>query len=93
MVKWSSVARADLKDIHAFISRDSKYYANQVANEIIDKSEQLELFPNMGRMVEEFNDPNLREIIIYSYRLIYQITFEGLEVVTIVHCRRNYTGD
>jgi toxin ParE1/3/4 len=93
LVKWSSVARADLKDIHAFISRDSKYYANQVANEIIDKSEQLELFPNMGRMVEEFNDPNLREIIIYSYRLIYQITSEGLEVVTIVHCRRNYTGD
>ena len=93
MVKWSSVARADLKDIHAFISRDSKYYANQVASEIVDKSEHLELFPNMGRSVEEFNDPNLREIFIYSYRLIYQITGEDLEVVTIIHCRRNFTPD
>ncbi len=93
MVKWSSVALADLKEIHAFVSRDSKYYANQVANEIIDKSKHLELFPNMGRIVEEFNDSNLREIIAYSYRLIYQITEEGLEVVTIIHCRRNLTRD
>ena len=93
MVKWSSVAKADLREIYAFIKKDSKFYAQKVASEIIAKSEALESFPNMGRVVEELNDPNLREIIVYSYRLIYQISKESIEIVTLVHSRRNYSPD
>jgi len=93
LVKWSSVAKADLREIYAFIKKDSQFYAQKVANEIIAKSEALESFPNMGRVVEELNNPNLREIIVYSYRLIYQISTESIEIVTLVHSRRNYFPD
>lgn len=90
MVKWSPVAKADLKEIYAFIKKDSQFYAQKVANEIIAKSEALETFPNMGRVVEELNDPNLREIIAFSYRLIYQVSIDGIEIVALVHSRRNH---
>jgi len=93
LVKWSLVTTADLREIYAFIKKDSQFYAQKVANEIIAKSEALESFPNMGRVVEELNDPNLREIIVYSYRLIYQISTDGIEIVTLVHSRRNFSPD
>ncbi len=93
MVRWSPVAKADLKEVYAYISRDSRYYAKKVASEIVTRSEALETYPRMGRTVEEFNDPNLRELIIYSYRLIYRISDNNIEVVALVHCRKNYHFD
>ncbi len=41
MVEWSIPAKLDLKDIHDYIARDSKFYAKKVSQEIINKSEVL----------------------------------------------------
>lgn len=71
MVTWSIPARNDLKRIHDYIACNSKYYAIKVSQEFIEKSETLTDFPKMGRAVPEVADPNIRELIIYSYRLIY----------------------
>ncbi len=49
MVKWSEPAKADLRNIHDYIARDSRYYARKVIDEIIEKSSRLEDFPYSGR--------------------------------------------
>ncbi len=49
MVKWTKPARQDMKQIHDYIARDSKYYAKKVIQEIVDKSQRLNDFPKMGR--------------------------------------------
>lgn len=64
MVRWSNTSKLDLHQIYDYIAKDSVYYAKKVVNDIIDKSEYLELFPNIGRKVEEINDNDLKEIII-----------------------------
>jgi len=46
MVKWSVLAEQDLKQIHDFIARDLRRYAQKVVMDIIDKSEALELSRN-----------------------------------------------
>ncbi|WP_079493557.1 type II toxin-antitoxin system RelE/ParE family toxin [Maledivibacter halophilus] len=48
MVKWSRLARNDLKLIYEYIAHDSKIYAKKVVNEIVNKSEYIESFPQMG---------------------------------------------
>lgn len=93
MVKWASPAKDDLKDIHDYIARDSKYYAQKVSQDIVDKSEQLENFPMMGRIVPELEDTNIREIFIYSYRLIYEVTSGSVQVLALIHGKRNFTGN
>jgi plasmid stabilization system protein ParE len=35
MVVWSQPAKADLRNIHDFIARDSKFYAKKTTQEII----------------------------------------------------------
>lgn len=90
MVKWSVPARNDLKQIHDYIANDSKYYARKVIQEIVAKTEALTDFPEMGRVVPEISDQNIRELIIYSYRLVYEISAGGIEVLAIIHGRRDF---
>ena len=93
MVRWTYTSKLDLKQIYNYIAKDSLYYAKKVINDIVEKSEQLDMFPNIGRKVEEVNEEELKEIIIYSYRLIYRIVEDGVNIVALVHCRQNLTSD
>lgn len=90
MVKWSNPAKLDLKQIHDYIAKDSKFYAKKVSEEIVNKSEILSSFPEIGRIVPEIGDPNIREIIIYSYRLIYEVFPNKAEVLALIHSKRNF---
>ena len=49
----------------------------------------LAQFPRSGRKVPEFDDDNVRELIVYSYRLIYRLTSEGILIAAIIHGSRN----
>jgi len=92
MVEWSGPAKRDLKQIHDYIAQDSKYYAKNVVQNIVGKSGTLEPFPKVGRMVPEINDPNVREIFVYSYRLLYEVRPNRVEILAIVHGRRDFSN-
>jgi toxin ParE1/3/4 len=53
MVRWSKPAKADLKQIHDYIAKDSGFYARKVAQTIVEKTEELPPFPERGRIVPE----------------------------------------
>jgi plasmid stabilization system protein ParE len=72
MVKWSVPARNDLKQIHDYIAKDSKFYAQNVIQKIVTKTETITELPEIGRIVPEISDQNIMELIVYSYRLIYE---------------------
>ena len=90
MVKWSKTATGDLRKIYNYISSDSEVYAERVVNEIISKSEYLKEYPNIGRVVPELNNSKVRELIVYSYRMVYQLENENIEILTLVHSRKNF---
>ena len=87
---WSNPAKIDLKQIHDYIARDSRFYAKKVSSEIVEKTETLNLFPKVGRIVPEVEDPNVRELLIYSYRVIYEILPDRIEVLALIHSKRNF---
>lgn len=41
--------------------------------------------PFSGRMVPEYEQVQVREVIVNNYRVIYRVTGSGLVVETIVH--------
>jgi toxin ParE1/3/4 len=94
MVKWSAPARDDLKQIHDYIAKDSKYYARRVIQEIIAKTENLIEHPEIGRIVPEVSDQNVRELIVYSYRLVYEISESGgrIEILAVIHGKRDFNS-
>ena len=90
MVRWTVPAKRDLKKIFEFIVEDSKFYAQKVSQDIIDSTEKLNQFPEIGKMVPEIEEPNIRELIVYSYRLVYEIKPESIDVLAIIHGKRDF---
>jgi len=60
---------------------------------VIEKSESLNNFPKIGRVVPEQNNNNIRELFIYSYRLIYQIINPDVEIIAFIHGARDLTSE
>ena len=87
-VKWTPSALSDLQNIREYIAYDSVYYADIFVNDAFSATEQLELFPEMGRIVPEIGDPAVRELIHGSYRIIYEVIENNAHIVTIVHGKR-----
>ncbi|MBP9014775.1 MAG: type II toxin-antitoxin system RelE/ParE family toxin [Smithellaceae bacterium] len=90
MVIWAKPAKIDLKAIHDFISSDSKYYAKKVVQDIIDRTNIIQTYPLIGRKVPEIGDENVREIFVYSYRILYEIKSKKIYIIGIIHGRRDF---
>jgi toxin ParE1/3/4 len=86
-VIWSQESLDDLNSIAEYISRDSLYYAQQVVEHILERSEGLIDQPKIGRKVPELNDPNVRECFVYSNRLIYEINTD-IQILAVIHGNR-----
>jgi len=87
-VVWSLTATADLESIVEYIFRDSEFYAATVARELVAAARSLTTFSERGRMVPEYEDPGIREIMVRRYRLIYRVGSDRVEVVRIIHGAR-----
>jgi plasmid stabilization system protein ParE len=88
MVIWTARARADLKAIHDYIAKDAPLNAKTVVRELLRKADTLTDLPQLGRVVPELNDVQLREIPCYSWRILYHLRHGRIYIVTLVHKRR-----
>ena len=89
MVKWTDHAKVQLRDIHEYIARNSPLYARRVAEALVNKTIGLDDLPRSGRIVPELNEETVRELPLYSYRILYEIKPAHIEVLAIIHKRRD----
>lgn len=70
-------ARADLEDIVRYIARHNPDAAVRMGNGLIARAEGLAAFPEIGRIVPEFRQPGLREVIHRTFRVSYRVKRGG----------------
>jgi toxin ParE1/3/4 len=61
-VIWSPAARDDLHDRVVFIERDNPYRAMSFGYRLISETDRLQEFPELGRILPEYRNDNVREI-------------------------------
>jgi len=91
-VVWTDTARRHLAAIHEYIAHDSPRYAMRMVDRLLARSEQLEQFPESGRMVPEYDDPRIRQLIEPPYRIIYRVRDNRIDVLAVVHSARQSLG-
>ena len=88
-IRWTELSVDDLKTIRDYIAQDSVRYASITINRIYDRAQILSRQPLSGRIVPEFDDPKIRELIIRNYRLVYLIiNEESVEILRIYNSAR-----
>lgn len=84
-IKITPKAKKDIAGIYNYILQDSYQNAELVAESIIKKIETLRQQPDFGKIVKEFNNPIIREIKLFKYRIK---TASLVEIITIQHSAR-----
>ena len=74
-----------------YISVDAPDRAIQFGQFLISRTRVLERFPELGRIVPEFGDPLIREVIVHrNYRVVYRVNHREqlIEVIRFWHAAR-----
>jgi addiction module RelE/StbE family toxin len=87
-VDWSRRALQDLESIAEYIATDSATYAGIVVKKIVSHVKTLAKFPRIGRKGPEFDDENIRELLVYSYRIIYRLQEDAVVIAAVIHGKR-----
>jgi len=91
MVKivWTELSLFDLKEIFDYITANSNRYATITTNKIYQRVQVIADNPNTGKIVDEFNEKSIRELIEGKYRIIYSIkTNSQVDILRIYHSAR-----
>lgn len=89
-VFFSASARRDLQAIVQYISQDKPEAARNWAESIKESVMMLADYPRAGRVVPEYADESLREIVKGQYRIVYKIDEQNhsIIVVAVHHANR-----
>ena len=91
MVKivWTELSTVDLKEIFNYIDENSHSYAAITTNKIYETVQVIADNPFSGRIVTEFNENSIRELIEGNYRIIYRIKSEiQVDILRVYHSAR-----
>ncbi len=82
---WSALAKEHLREIDRYISEGSPFYSIIFIDKLIASVEKVGAFPRIGRVVPEFDQDSLREILFHNYRIVYSIKDDTVTIAAIVH--------
>jgi toxin ParE1/3/4 len=87
---WAPSARIDLKELASYIAESRPIVAARFVKQVFHIVEHLADFPKSGRVVPEFDDPNIREVIRKPCRIVYRIKPQQriVEIARIWHAAR-----
>jgi toxin ParE1/3/4 len=89
-IKFSRSARSDIEDIVRYISIDNPDRGLLFGKFLIEHTRSLGQFPERGRVVPEFEDESVRELIVKAYRVVYRVKHDQqlVEVIRFWHAGR-----
>jgi plasmid stabilization system protein ParE len=88
-IRWTDPAIESLRNLHGYIAKDSEIYASNFIQRIVLAVEKLGAFPRLGRVVPEADEETIRELLYQNYRIIYRLKSEFIEILTVIHGRRD----
>lgn len=80
----------DLQEVVRYISFDNPEAVERLGLQLIEKTRVLVSFPELGRIVPDFEEPGIRELIFKPYRIVYRVNHERrlVEVARYWHAAR-----
>ena len=88
-VRWAGRAKTDLRSAVEYIKKQSAGSAAAFLAQVLETARSLADLSERGRAVPELGDPDVRELLVGSYRLLYEVQADTVWVLRIVHGNRD----
>ena len=88
-IRFAESAVADLEEIKRwYAAQDVPDVGDQLISEIFERVETLRDHPDIGRVVPEFDQPFLRELIHPPFRIVYRRESKHVRIVRVWRSER-----
>jgi toxin ParE1/3/4 len=85
---WTLRAQKDLIEIGEYIAKDKSASARKWVEKLRDHARVAKEMPMAGRMVPEIGRDDIREVFVKSYRIVYLIKTNSIEILTVFEGHR-----
>ena len=91
-IEFAESALRDLEDILAwYADQQVPDVGERLVRELFARSEQLVISPESGRIVPEFDEITIRELIHPPFRLVYRLDVSAIWIVRVWRSERLLT--
>lgn len=92
-LRWSQRALGRAGEIADYMAERDEEVASTWIDALFETVDKLDEFPKLGRVVPEFAQEEVRELIWNRYRILYQLRNGDVEILTVVYARQNLIDD
>ena len=92
-VIWAPLAREQVAEAFAFISAQRPSAALRWFDEVVERAGSLSSFPDLGRMMPEAGRPEVREVIVDPYRVVYRRDPDIIVILGVFHSRQSVDAE
>ncbi|MFN8619036.1 MAG: type II toxin-antitoxin system RelE/ParE family toxin [Dehalococcoidia bacterium] len=86
-VRWSQKAKSDIRAIRAQRAKYSVESSDALVRALARRTRQLAEFPDSGRMIPEFENTYLRELIEQEFRIMYERFPDSIVIICVIPAR------
>ena len=81
---WTLRAREDLRAVGRYIARDNPKAARAWVARLVAAGRRAAAAPRSGRIVPEIGNPDYREVLVRTYRIVYRIERDRKAIVVLM---------
>lgn len=87
-IRWSDNALADLNSIVRYIFQENPVAAFDLEDMVLSSTQNLLQFPYSGRIGHVFGT---RELVVHpNYMVVYRIDAPLIQIISVVHTKKQY---
>ncbi|MFZ4859484.1 MAG: type II toxin-antitoxin system RelE/ParE family toxin [Desulfuromonadaceae bacterium] len=91
-IEFTESAVSDMEDILAWYAEQQvPDVGERLVRELFARTEQLAVFPESGRVVPEFDEISIRELIHPPFRLVYRLDASVIWIIRVWRSERLLT--
>jgi len=87
-IRWTHRSIEDLRAIGRYIAEDDPRASRRWIEQLRQRAHQVAATPKAGRRVPEVDRDDIREVLLRSYRIVYRVVRDGIEVLTVFEGHR-----
>lgn len=88
-VVWTESGIRGLDANISFVALESPIRASRLLDRILNAADSLRLLAERGSVVAEYDDPEIRQILVDSFRLLYHVGETDVHVLGVLHQRQD----
>ena len=83
-------ARDDLYNYYQYYKLKSNVHVSNYINEMLDYTQKISIYPNIGKIIEKINEYQIRQLIYKKHKILYINSNNKIYILRYIYTTRKF---